>query len=263
MKTLRRPGSYLAAFVVGIVAVVTGLPWWAGVTAATLALVLGAVLASVVPGVAHRPATPVASTSPSIGTTDPSVATFRLEGDYWTLAFRGPAFRIRDMKGLRYIHRLLQVPGDELHVLDMVSLGQGLRGIADAAFEEDLHLGGSSDQPMLDEQALRAYRTRLEDLQDQIDEAEANNDPERGARAREEIESILEQIDRARTPFGPRRFPAEAERARLNVTRAIKNAITKIRAQDASLGHHLDHNIRTGTYCCYEPDPADPLTWAL
>ena len=61
----------------------------------------------------------------------------------------------------------------------------------------------------------------------------------------------------------PRNQAGEAERARLNVTRAIKSAISRVRDQDASLGHHLDHNIRTGTYCCYEPDAASPLTWAL
>jgi hypothetical protein len=261
-QTLRRPGGYAAAFIVGVIAVVTGLPWWAGVGAAVLALILGAALASVVAGVPERTRKPVATTPPS-GATGPGVATFHLEGEFWTLAFRGPAFRIRDSKGLRYIHRLLQEPGTEVRAIDLVMLGQRPRDGAVEPFQEDVHPVGPPDQPVLDQQALHAYRTRLEDLQDQIEEAEATNDPERGARARDELEFILREIERARTPDGTRRFPAETERARLNVTRAIKNAILKVRAQDASLGHHLDHNIRTGTYCCYEPDPSEPLTWAL
>jgi hypothetical protein len=263
VQTLRRPGGYIAALLVANVAVLTGLPWWAGVVAAALALILGAVVASVAAGVAESTGRPVAASTPRIEAIGPNVATLRLEGEFWTLAFRGPAFRLRDSKGLRYIHRLLQEPGREVHALELVLLGQAPSDTVVVPAHEDIHAGGPSDQPVLDRQARQSFRARIEDLEDQIEEAEANNDPERAARARDEVEFILDEIDRATTPSGSRRFPAEAERARLNVTRAIRSAISKVRAQDASLAHHLDHNIRTGTYCSYEPDLADALTWTL
>ena len=48
-----------------------------------------------------------------------SRATFRREGEYWTIQFDGDPFRIRDMKGMRHLARLLAEPGRELHALDL------------------------------------------------------------------------------------------------------------------------------------------------
>lgn len=36
---------------------------------------------------------------------------------------------------------------------------------------------------------------------------------------------------------------------------------TTVQSGDASLGHHLDSTMRTGTYCSYTPDPSAPPTW--
>jgi hypothetical protein len=47
------------------------------------------------------------------------------------------------------------------------------------------------------------------------------------------------------------------------VTKAIKGAIAKIRAGDASMGRHLATSIRTGNSCVYDPDPAHPISWQL
>src|SRR6266498_2505411 len=48
-------------------------------------------------------------------------ALFRREGEFWTVAFEGTAFRLRDTKGLHHIAALLRAPGRELHVLDLVA----------------------------------------------------------------------------------------------------------------------------------------------
>jgi hypothetical protein len=47
----------------------------------------------------------------------------------------------------------------------------------------------------------------------------------------------------------------------VSVTRAIRQAMTRIREHDRGLGEHLDHAIRTGTYCAYVPDPRVPSAW--
>jgi tetratricopeptide (TPR) repeat protein len=44
-----------------------------------------------------------------------------------------------------------------------------------------------------------------------------------------------------------------AERARLNVTRAVRRLIDAIGRDDPALGRHLARSIRTGTYCVYRP----------
>ncbi len=48
---------------------------------------------------------------------------FRLEGEFWTIRYHAETFRLHDAKGLRYLHRLLENPGGEMHVLDLVAEG--------------------------------------------------------------------------------------------------------------------------------------------
>ena len=50
---------------------------------------------------------------------------FRREGDYWSVVFEGRTVRVRDLKGVRYLARLLADPGREFHVLDLVAAESG------------------------------------------------------------------------------------------------------------------------------------------
>ena len=58
----------------------------------------------------HRDEQPIASTN-----------VFRREGDYWSVSFDGHTVHVRDLKGMRYLARLLADPGREYHVLDLVA----------------------------------------------------------------------------------------------------------------------------------------------
>src|ERR687895_313731 len=53
---------------------------------------------------------------------------FRREGDYWSVLFEGRTVRVRDLKGMRYLARLLASPGREFHVLDLVAAEMGTEG---------------------------------------------------------------------------------------------------------------------------------------
>jgi len=249
----------VAGVVVGLGAFAAGLEWWAAVAVGILALLAGAGLAALLfrfaarPPGAHAPVPP-ASVSPT---------EFRPEGGYWTLAFHGSPFRLADSKGLRYIHRLLASPGVEVYALDLEMASQAAPSTI-APDDEGLHRDPPLRQHIVDQPALRAYRRRIEELREQLEEADRNNDPERAARARRELEFLVDQVASAARPGGtPAKLRDETERARVNVTRAVRSAIRKIAEQDASLGHHLDHDIRTGIYCAYEPDPATAPNWAL
>jgi hypothetical protein len=59
----------------------------------------------------------------------------------------------------------------------------------------------------------------------------------------------------------PSRSASERERQR--ITKAIRSAVDRITQHDASLGHHLASTIRTGSRCCYAPDPTAPVAWKL
>jgi hypothetical protein len=56
---------------------------------------------------------------------------------------------------------------------------------------------------------------------------------------------------------------SSTERARVNVTRAIRSALGRIRAHSPTVADHLDSAVRTGTFCCYSPDPRAPITWSF
>jgi hypothetical protein len=115
---------------------------------------------------------------------------------------------------------------------------------------------------VLDERARREYRARIQDLQREIDEAARNHDTARGTRAREEMDAIVEALSGALGLGGrSRALGSAAERARSAVTWRIRSAIRKIAAVHPSLGRHLEHSVRTGTYCVYSPER--PVHWTV
>lgn len=169
----------------------------------------------------------------------------RRSGDHWTIACGGRTFTVRDMKGLHHLARLLTAPGLEVHALDMAGVPVASGGPA-----QDRGDAGA----MLDPAAKEAYRRRIEELREELDEAERFHDVERADRAREELEFIGRELAAAVGLGGRDRKAASAsERARLNVTRAIKGAIDRIAAHDPELGEELRATVRTGTFCAYRP----------
>jgi hypothetical protein len=194
-------------------------------------------------------------------------SSLRKEGDVWTINYGNQVVRVRDVKGLRYLARLLGEPGREFHVLDL-GLGGGdagapVGGRRPVPTPEEGHLSGFGDAgALLDPQAKAAYRRRLQELDEELDEAVSFNDHERAARAEAELDALKGELARAVGLGGRDRVAASsAERARLNVTRAIRSAVQRIGAANPELGEHLRVAVRTGTFCCYQPDPAAPVVW--
>jgi len=102
--------------------------------------------------------------------------------------------------------------------------------------------------------AKAEYEQRLEALREQIAEAERFNDAGRVDSAREEIEQLAAQLAGAVGLGGrDRREKSDAERARINVQRRLKDAIASITECDLALGRYLAATVKTGTYCCYTP----------
>jgi tetratricopeptide (TPR) repeat protein len=211
------------------------------------------------PAWAPLPAAPAAK-----GATSWSV--FRREGEYWSIAFAGQAFRLKDVKGLHYLAHLLRNPGREFHVLDLAAAGHGVPAGGPRmrpAREDDLHHARPSDiGPILDEQAKKAYRARLRELEEELAEATSWADPARAARARQEMQFLADQLAAAVGLGGrDRQAGSPAERARVNITKAVKIALSRIRAHSPALADHLDATVHTGTFCSYTPDPRAPIAW--
>jgi tetratricopeptide (TPR) repeat protein len=179
------------------------------------------------------------------------------DGDYWTLTHSGKVIRLKDSKGLQYLARMLRHPGQEFLALDLASGDHGSRGDKGAPGIRDHAL------PILDSKAKSAYKLRLTELRDELEEAEGANDLGRSERARTEIDLISRELAAAVGLGGNDRITKSVgERARSTVTKGIKSAIAKIRDAHPNAGRYLARTVRTGYFCAYEPDPDDSV-WIL
>jgi pimeloyl-ACP methyl ester carboxylesterase len=166
-------------------------------------------------------------------------AVFCKEGEFWTIACWGEVFRLKDVRGLAYIAYLLGHPREEFHVLSLASKNGGKQGeteqLAETPSEEqatqsDLAVGRTGDAgEMLDAQAKASYKRRTTELREQLDEARELNRVELVDRLEDEIEALGRELSRAVGLGGrDRRAASASERARINVTRAIKIALERI-----------------------------------
>jgi tetratricopeptide (TPR) repeat protein len=162
----------------------------------------------------------------------------------WRLERDGGALVLEDRRGLGMLARLLERAGEEVHCLELVS------GTDDAERPSETDAG-----EMLDEQAKRAYRRRIEQLTEQIGDSDERGDVEGAERARMELESLTRELSRAVGLGGrTRRAGSAAERARVTAQRRLREAIKRIGELDAEIGRHLERTVRTGTFCAYEPN---------
>lgn len=189
------------------------------------------------------------------------VATLRRNDRFWTVAAAGVQGRLRDSKGLRYLAELLANPGVERHALDLVDRVEGV-GASDEPHLDRRRLGDAGE--LLDGQARVAYRHRIEALRGEIDDALEAGAEERAEALQRELDELVDQLAAA---FGlggrPRRVSSAAERARLNVTRALRTATARIQEVLPEAGAILDRRVRTGLYCAYEADEADEVRWSV
>ena len=108
----------------------------------------------------------------------------RRAGDYWSLSFQDHTVALRDLKGLRYLARLLGHPGREFHVLDLVAHEVVPAANPPGATDPELTATGWGDAGVhLDTQAKNAYRRRLAEIDEDLEEAQLLNDIGRVAQA--------------------------------------------------------------------------------
>lgn len=169
-------------------------------------------------------------------------ATLRPEGGVWHVAFNGKSVHVPDMKGLWHLRELVSRPRAPVLSLSLIA----------APSEEPVPVTDAG--PMLDREALRQYRKRLAELDEELDDAEARHDAARYAKRSAERDALLQELARATGLGGKsRRAGSPTEKARLNVTRTIRHAITHLSTALPELAAHLDESLATGVSCCYEP----------
>ena len=170
------------------------------------------------------------------------------DGEDWLLQAGPEHTRLRDSRGLHYLRALLAAPGSDIPALDLAADGPGLTA-PDAG-------------PLLNAVARNAYRDRFHELDSQLAAADRAGNSIAAERIHNERQALAGELRRATGLAGrPRRTSADAERARVNVTRTVRAAIARIAKAAPVAGAHLDSSIRTGIMCRYQPAPGGPDSW--
>jgi tetratricopeptide (TPR) repeat protein len=174
----------------------------------------------------------------------PRVARLHRKGGAWALECGAESMLVKHTKGVLYLSVLLASPGTGTSAADL----------------ED------RDRPARDDPApatsIATARQQLAELRAGLEEAESWGDIGRGELLRDQIEELAEQVIAGRTAPSAAGEGA-AERARLNVSRAIHATLRKIEAGCPALGRHLRTAVRTGSVCSYEPDPTFAVRWEV
>ncbi|HVB80533.1 MAG TPA: hypothetical protein VNE82_11400 [Candidatus Binataceae bacterium] len=182
---------------------------------------------------------------------DGNCASLVNEGEFWTIAWDGRIVRMKGSKGVRLLGILIDNPGRQFHVTDLESHGRKSDPSGD-----DLSFAPSDGCEILDQGAKTAYRHRLVELRDELEEAQRFNDIFRASKIKEEMAILTSELARAFGLYGRSRLAlSDAERARVRVTLAVKGAIEKISKYNSPVGWHLATSVRTGAFCLYRPAP--------
>ncbi len=167
----------------------------------------------------------------------------------WRVACSGRAVELGDLVGLGYLRELIRRPGEEVPATELCRAA--VTGPA---------------QPVLDRRAADAYRRRLAELDEAIDDAVAGCSTGREELLRLEREALVDELGRSMGLGGrSRAFAEPGERARTAVSKAIKRAIDAVEQADPLLGITLRESVTTGATCRYRPatGPAGTSTAAL
>jgi hypothetical protein len=182
----------------------------------------------------------------ALGASGPEEApALRRAGAFWTIDYGPVHVRLPDGKGPRYLAELLAREGRPVPAVELV---------ASARNGDD-----EEDDEAPDPGAQAALVRRLDELTDELEQAEAWNDLARAERARQERDDLAQDMAAAVGQTGGDR----AERARQSVTKAIKGTIRRIAREHGELGRHFDTTVHTGVLCRYQPDPLRPWHWRV
>ena len=190
-----------------------------------------------------RPRLGQQAASAGAGATDRGAVLMR-SGEFWTVGRDGETFLLADMKGLGYLELLVQHPGSEFHALDLLAGSEtfGTKAASDEILAQlrerpDVSIRTLGDAgAMLDDQAKLQYKHRLRELNAELEDLRERGDANRALTIESEIDFLTREVLRATGLGGrSRRSGSDAERARISVSRALRNAIQRISEHDGQL----------------------------
>ena len=166
--------------------------------------------------------------------------------DAWELVYDGKRILLSDAKGLHDIHKLISLNGKEVHCMHLMG-------------------GGSiseSTSYTMDDKAKAAYKDKIAELKEDIDEALEMNDHVRAGNLQDEYDQIVDHLSKSMGLGGKqRKTNDQSDKARSAVTWRIRSTIKKINESHNSFAEHLSSSVKTGTFCSYKPH--SKIEWIL
>lgn len=172
-------------------------------------------------------------------------ASWRESDSHYRVSFRTKTVDVPRLKGVKDIVHLLANP--KLQIASNELLGT------------TVHQSGVE---LVDKKAVVNYRKRLEELMHQMESARTDEDFVRLEKLEDEYDKLVDFLSAALGVNGrSKKVGATDEKSRTAVTWRIRSAIKKVAEVHPDLGAHLKNSIRTGSYCCYNPEVN--ITWEL
>ena len=170
----------------------------------------------------------------------------RLVNGVRLISFQGKQVQVPDSKGLGDLAVLIGAHGADVHVLTLIGHKLARMGA----------------DPVLDERAKAAFKSRLDHLAQEIDDAGATGSLGRAKALQSERDALIRELAAAAGLGGrDRRLGDETERARKTVSARVRDALSKIERLHPELATHLRGALRMGTVCSYTP--GEPTTWKV
>ena len=173
-------------------------------------------------------------------------------------------------KGLYYIAHLLKCPFSIIPAIDLQNAITGrikspveiFEMTSEGCLANDSERDHHSPEPRENSEitlgkSKEQYEETLKGFQEELRKAERNNDTAEAKKLKELITLTAEQMRDSGIYPNRKEIPLEKERARSNVTKAIKSANKKISQKNPALGEDLKR-IKTGYTCQYNPDHTCP-----
>lgn len=196
----------------------------------------------------------------------------RLKGQCWTTRYQGNEEKIYypDI-GFFHLQILLENPGTVFSVFELdVAVSRMTKNeifasvsAGETPSKEGSNILGQSDSgPIHDADALQSYLIRLEEIEEELDEAHSNNDLSVSKTLIDEKAWISSELSKAKGTGGKmRNLGDEREKVRGRVGNAIRRVLKKMKQYDKPLFKHLKKPVlNLGYKISYVP--RDGLTWS-
>ena len=165
----------------------------------------------------------------------------------WLIRFEDERLFLDDLKGVRYIARLLGNTSKEIPAIKL--------SITKNVISAKLARLGFSRANKIDKRYLKETETSLRHLRIELEQARKENDLAKERKTQDEIDRITKIISDGKGLGGEiQHFKDSEEKSRVAVKQAIGRTLKSIEEQCPKLYKHLSNSLYTGRECSYQPD---------